>query len=285
MSIGVGIISSYNAVRYNVISGTENGIVIGGGDVPAGLMYRGNSVQKNFVGTDPTGTSVAGYGNTGDGVFMGHGAEGTWIGPDNVFSGNASAGIEMLDSTAWGSIIFRNKVGLDVTGTKRLGNGQVGILVGGRAHTVAIGGPWGGNVVAGNKLAGIAVGVYPWGASDQVWIANNLIGVDVNGRVVGDQRVGVTVNFGSTRSAVYENVIGGHSEHGVIVGDPRVSTTRGNSVHDNWIGRDKKGNPLPNSAWGVYFMNAPNNWVVRNQFGWNTMGTIGIQSSPNLVVG
>jgi hypothetical protein len=139
--------------------------------------------------------------------------------------------------------------------------------------------------VAGNKLAGIAVGVYPWGPSDQVWIANNLIGVDVNGRVVGDQRVGVTVNFGSTRSAVYENVIGGHSEHGVIVGDPRVSTTRGNSVHDNWIGRDKKGNPLPNSAWGVYFMNAPNNWVVRNQFGWNTMGTIGIQSSPNLVVG
>jgi hypothetical protein len=284
MSIGVGIISSHNAVRFNVISGTENGIVIGGADRPPAVMYRGNSVSWNMIGTDPTGTTVAGYGNTGDGIFMGHGSEGTWVGPDNVFSGNASAGIEMLFSSSWGSIIFRNKVGVDVTGTKRLGNGELGILVGGRAHTVAIGGPWGGNIVAGNRLGGIAVGVQPWGPSNDVWIANNLVGVNINGEPLGDQRVGISINHGSTRTAAYDNVIGGHSEHGVLVGSPNVSTTRGNSVHNNWIGRDQAGKLIPNGAFGVYFLNAPSNWVTGNQFGWNLRGNLGAQRSPNLVI-
>lgn len=283
ISRGIGIASSYNVVRGNVISGVDNGVVIGL-DSQAGAPYRTNSIRENMIGTDPTGTTTAGYGNIGDGIFLGAGAQENWLGPNNVLSGNASAGVELLHPTNRGNVVFRNKIGLDVTGTKRLGNGELGVLFANGAWFNAIGGPFGGNHIAGNRLGGIAIGTAGWGAANTIWVQYNVIGLDVNGRAVGGQQVGISVNSGSQKIVIEENVIGGHDQHGVIVGDTRVSSTTGNSVRANHIGVDKKGVHRPNQGFGVMFLNAGWNWVTANNFGANVLGPIGADRSPGLVV-
>lgn len=283
ISRGIAIASSYNVVRGNVISGVDNGVVIGL-DTQVGAPYRTNSIRENKIGTDPTGTSTAGYGNAGDGIFLGAGAQENWLGPNNVISGNASAGVELLHPTNRGNVVFRNKIGLDATGTKRLGNGELGVLFANGAWFNAIGGPFGGNHIAGNRLGGIAIGTAGWGGAHTIWVQYNVIGLDVNGRAVGGQHVGISVNSGSTKIAIEENVIGGHDQHGIIVGDPRVSTTTGNSVRANKIGQDAKGSQRPNQGFGVMFLNAGWNWATANQFGVNALGPIGVDRSPGLII-
>ena len=57
-SSGIGIQSSYNTIRNNVISGTHNGIRMGEDPYAApwtGTVYKTNSIQYNYIGTDPTG--------------------------------------------------------------------------------------------------------------------------------------------------------------------------------------------------------------------------------------
>ena len=58
-SRGVGIQSSWNTIRFNTISGVDNGITVGdpfesGSTTP----YVTNSFSYNKIGTDPTGTMV-----------------------------------------------------------------------------------------------------------------------------------------------------------------------------------------------------------------------------------
>lgn len=282
-SRGVGIASSYNVVRFNTISGVDNGVTIG---MPtrSGAPYRTNSIAGNKIGTDPTGTVVAGYGNLGDGIYLGEGASENWLGPDNVISGNASAGVEMFENDNIGNVVFRNFIGLDASGTQRLGNGELGVLLTRGADHNAIGGPFGGNYIAGNRYGGISVGQSTWGPANTSWIQDNFIGVNVNGVAVGGQQVGISINSGSKSILVEGNVIGGHTEHGVIVGDPSTRGSISNSISNNYIGRLQNGTSVANGGYGVMFLNAGYNWMLDNWFGANNLGPMGQVNSPGLVV-
>jgi hypothetical protein len=283
-SRGIGIASSWNVVRNNTISGVDNGVVIGM-DSQQGAPYKTNSIQQNRIGTDPTGTTTWGYGNTGDGIFLGPGAQENWLGPDNVLSGNASAGVELLHNTNRGNVVFRNNIGLDASGMNRLGNGELGVLFSGGAWFNAIGGPFGGNTIAGNTLGGISIGTSAWGGSSLAWIQYNTIGLNKAGQEVGGQAVGVAIGSGSRQVLVEGNVIGGNAQHGVIVGDSRARGTSGNAVNGNYIGRTADGTWRANGAYGIFFLNAGYNWAVGNMFGANAMGNIGSLGSPGLVIG
>ncbi|MGL4461574.1 MAG: hypothetical protein ACRC1K_05420, partial [Planctomycetia bacterium] len=98
---GIGIQSNNNLVESNTISGVDNGITLGDDiSTPTGRTYTGNTIRRNRIGTDPTGATAAGYGNGdgsdgGDGIFLGAGAKNSDLGPDNVLSGNSSAGVEI----------------------------------------------------------------------------------------------------------------------------------------------------------------------------------------------
>ncbi len=277
---GIGIASSHNVLLRNVISGNDNAVTIGddiGTTTSTVIRYRTNSLQYNYIGTDASG--LRRLGNTSDGLFLGAGAGENWIGPGNVFSGNDSAGVELLHGSNIGNVVFANHIGVDRDGTRVLPNGEVGVLVANRAYYNAIGGSWGGNIISGNALGGVVVGLYApaqgtSGYANLIYVQNNIIGADKTGTIpLGMQDVGVSIEGGSTNVVVEGNVIGGNQTHGV-----QCHGSQGNSISYNWIGMSYTGASLPNlDGFGIFLSGCPNTWTIDNAFGTNGLGPFGQQ--------
>jgi hypothetical protein len=285
-SRGVALVSSYNHIRNNTISGVDNGITVGENPfgTVTGVSCKTNSIRDNFIGTDPTGTFK--IGNDSDGIFLGAGARQNFIGPGNVLSGMASSGCELLHSTAVGNVIFGNIIGLNAAGNAAIGN-QVGVYDANGAHFNDIGSsnPQYGNVISGNALGGVAIGASndPSGT----WVENNLIGTDKSGtKAVGAQTTGVTVQDGSQHIVVRFNVLVGHTNHGAV-----FRNATGNGFFGNWVGRTQGGALIPNAGFGVLLWDASHNYIgigsqppnppyfVANLFGANTLGAIGFNGT------
>jgi hypothetical protein len=69
-------------------------------------------VERNFIGTDPSGTLDWGNGTlpySGAGVWIGDGARNNIIGPDNLIAFN-SLNVEVSGSTSTGNTITRNSI-------------------------------------------------------------------------------------------------------------------------------------------------------------------------------
>ena len=270
-SRGVGIQSSWNTIRFNTISGVDNGITVGDPfESGSATPYVTNSFSSNKIGTDPTGMTAAGYGNTSDGIFLGKNAREMWIGPENTLSGNASAGVELLHSTNWHNIIFRNYIGTNAPGTAAIGNGEVGVLIANGAHENAVGGPWGGNLISGNTLAGVALGTELWGVGDHNWVQYNVIGLNAaQTAALPGQQVGVAVAAGCTLNTVEWNTIAGNTVNGIV-----AAAVQRNSFSRNYVGRSTSGSPFANGSYGIVLLAGANyNWVLENAFGTNGLGS------------
>ena len=159
-AFGIDMLSSYNTIRGNVISGNFDGIYLGEdpSSTWSGTLYHGNSIQSNDIGTNPSGTTASNYGNLDVGVFVGAGGQQNFLGPHNVVSGNPGWGFELVAPSVSGNVIFANKIGTDVTGNLAVANGN-GVLLANGAHGNAVGGPFGGNVISGNEYVGVSLGV------------------------------------------------------------------------------------------------------------------------------
>ncbi len=134
---GVGIQGNYNKVRRTTISGVYNGINVGEAiEKPTtGLVSHHNLFERNRIGTDPTGQTTVGYGNTSTGIFLGGtnviaGSTdniGILIGNDaknngawgNVIAGNRYAGLVVASGD--GNWIWNNTIGLDNAQAQALG--------------------------------------------------------------------------------------------------------------------------------------------------------------------
>jgi hypothetical protein len=296
---GIGIESNGNIIRGNTISGTHNAITIGFDiDAPSTPTCKNNVVEKNFIGTDPTGMTK--IGNDSDGVFLGAGTQKTMIGPGNVLSGNASAGVELLHSTSTENRIFGNMIGLNATGTDVIGNGELGILIANGASENLVGGPQGGlypgNVISGNELGAIAIGTAEWpgpNGSNNNRVENNLIGTNAaETAAIGKQRTGITIQHKSKGNIVRKNVIVGQLHHGVVFSDGATN----NSLFGNWIGVTSRGQVFRNGSFGAYLFDASNNTVQpptssassgaeQNIFGGATHGPVGVYgaSASNVI--
>lgn len=277
---GVGIASSFNTIRHNVISGVDNGITIGDDiDSPSGSSYVSNAMENNFIGTDPTGALK--IGNDSDGIFLGAGAAYNFIGPGNVLSGMASSGVELLHPTNHGNIIIGNLIGLNAAGIAAIPNGELGVLIanGAEYNDVGSGSPRWGNVISGNVLGGVVIGLsgyapvnYPYGN----WVENNLIGTDKTGTIaIPGQGMGIVVQNNSKTITVQRNVIVGETHNGII-----VDNSTGCGFYGNRIGQTTAGAAMPNLGYGIYLMNhASYNFVQvtddPNVFGANVLGSIG----------
>ena len=289
---GIGIQSSSNVIRGNTISGVDNAITLGD-DIaaPTGTIYRGNSFQRNFIGTDPTGATK--IGNASDGIFLGAGAQDNFIGPGNVISGMASAGVELLHATATGNTIFANIIGLNAAGTEAISNGGLGVLIANGAASNWVGGPYGGaysgNIISGNRYGGVAIGTDEFAGpngSNNNRVEGNFIGTDgTKSAGLGAQISGVTVQSNSKWNTVRKNVIVGQVNHGVV-----FSNAANNAMYGNWIGRTSGGKTIANGGFGVYLWNASRNIVQlavadagvgteRNLFGSNQLDVVGINGT------
>lgn len=212
----------------------------------------------------------------------------------------ASSGVELLHATATGKRIFGNFIGVNATGTAALGNGELGVLLASGAAGNWVGGPFGGsypgNIIAANKLGGVAIGSAEFpgpDGSNNNQVEGNLIGCNASeSAVLGAQGIGVIIQFKSKGNTVRKNVIVGETMHGIAL----VAQASNNLLYGNWLGVTEHGTILPNAGFGVYVSDASYNTVQlpasqaaagseQNVFGLNNSGAVGLYGTDtgNLV--
>jgi hypothetical protein len=137
-------------------SGVSSGQQIVGAGVHIGVNAPRNVIKGNLIGTNAAGDAK--LENYMDGIFVDYKETvigGTAPGAGNTISGNALAGIHF--GSIGGDLVYGNRIGTDITGTKAVGN-QVGILVE-QSDSLLIGAFNGGNgnTIAYNEEDGIRV--------------------------------------------------------------------------------------------------------------------------------
>src|SRR5262249_15786689 len=169
VDIGVGLPEGRNYISGN----NGDGLALSGDNI---------IIQDNYIGTDATGTKAignnAGISLSGNNCLIGGSLEDT----RNLISGNRNRGLAISGSVS-GNVVSGNYIGVDVTGTQALGNGNEGIAIfSASPHDNLIGGLAGspgtdaGNVISGNATYGINLN-----GTDGNMVQGNIIGSDVTG--------------------------------------------------------------------------------------------------------
>jgi VCBS repeat-containing protein len=240
--LSIASVAAGSVVRGLVINHfSHNGINLGSGSV----------VEGCFIGTDATGTLDRG--NHGSGIVA-SGANsrigGTSPASRNIVSNNWYWGIELANfglSALGNNVVQGNFVGTDASGTKALGNRQIGVLLY-QVGRDTVGGTQSGarNIISGNSV-GINVQV-----STGNTIQGNYIGVDVTGaKALANSGAGIVLDIGGATmiggtTAAARNVISGNGA-GIFVGGSE------NIIQGNFIGVDASGTqPLGNTADGIH---------------------------------
>ena len=239
----------------------------GGGSTLRGLVLNrwsaavridqggGDTVEGNFLGTDPTGTTIPGPSGTLVNVSSASGnlIGGTTPAARNVIAGgSASGGSNILIEVADNNTVQGNYVGLNATGTAALTPSPpttYGIDIAATAHDNLIGGaaPGAGNVVYGNAAFMLATG------SHHNTIQGNFIGTNATGTAGVGAVVGIDTN-----NAPHDNLIGGSTAgagnviSGNVNGIQFLDGAAANTVMGNFIGTDPTGLlPVPNTGTGI----------------------------------
>ena len=214
----------------------------------------GNVIQGCYVGTDVWGTNA--LGNNQSGIFLQSAANvvgGTNAADRNIVSGGSAAGIYLSGSTARSNWIAGNYIGLDATGTRRLGNLQEGIRVfGAVANTIGGTLPGARNVISANGYEGIGI---EQASALSNRIEGNFIGTDATGMASRSNGThGISISGGSWNviggdSPESRNVISGNATNGVYVVALANAGGTNNTILGNYIGTDVTGtNRLANGA-------------------------------------
>lgn len=216
----------------------------------------GSVIQNNLIGTDVSGKAALpnAVGILASGADLEIGA----ATGQNVISGNIGDGI-FLASTATGTKVLNNLIGVDSTGTTALANGGYGVQVEAAGNFVGRGGDDPRNVISGNTLDGVRLTSTASGNRVQ----DNFIGVDSTGaaalanggygvRVEGpDNALGQGGALGDPVEVDLDkgNVISGNTSGGVLI---TGSSATGNAVHYGVIGLDAgQTTAIPNSGPGI----------------------------------
>jgi hypothetical protein len=282
---GIGIASNNNLVGGTTPS--ERNLV--SGNVGTGIAITDgsdNTVEGNYIGTDPTGTTA--IGNGADGILLNEAPNntiggttgvtpgGSCTGACNLSSGNGSNGIGILASDSSGNTVEGNYAGVDVYGTAALPNDNIGFEAQ-DAPNNTIGGttPAARNIFSGNLGAGVSLT-----STDSTGdvVEGNYIGVDVTGQApIGNAKMGVNIGSPSGGSNnASDNTIGGTTgvtPGGSCTGACNVISANGwsgiyisgstggdNSIVGNFIGPSASGgDALGNQMDGVGIVDSPNN--------------------------
>jgi hypothetical protein len=282
--VGALIGDKTNGYRVNVISGNVNGIEIDGA---ADWRIWGNVVGLNRKRTAAVANTQNGVGlrNTTQGE-LGSGSDGKGA---NIISGNARAGVLILEGVHGNVTISKNLIGTDKDGLKAVGN-QDGVVI--RAGAAAagarltIGGSnasiaaqqsaelGAGNLISGNTRDGVRIGRLDGpaaGSSLAVDVFGNLIGADLTGlKALPNEGCGIRVRgaevaevkIGSDGGESSANLISGNKKDGVLLEEKAAKV----KLYCNRIGcaADLE-RELPNEGNGVHILGgAKGNVVEKN---------------------
>jgi hypothetical protein len=155
-----------------------------------------NTVEGNFIGTDPSGTQARGNGFAG--VYLTH-LSGSVIGGTspcarNLISGN-NIGIGISDIDTSNIVVQGNYIGTDRHGINALANNR-GVYITAGAFDITIGGPAAGarNIISGNNGRGIMINS---ALAPGNRVQGNYIGANAAGDPLGNGEEGIYVNWAS----------------------------------------------------------------------------------------
>ncbi len=248
------------AVRGLVVNGFTHAVSI---EDPAARA----TVEGNFFGTDRAGTTgVNATGVTRGTSVLVYGGTDSTIGGSTLGARNVIMGqVQVSLPGATGSRIENNVIGLDRTGTMKLGASSEAVVVDGPMTTVI------DNVIAGSPGAGIRV------RANRTTILGNLIGTDASGTVaIGNDFDGIIVDLSAQDTMIggtakgAGNVIGASLKSGIIIAGTSTRTI----VQNNTIGTDRGGTvALGNAEGGIAVIGGAfdttitNNTIANNQEG------------------
>ena len=224
--MGVGIIGGSNNLIGGSDDGTENVISGNGfsynqGGVGFNQNSENNVIKRNFIGTDLTGTKA--IPNSQYGVFFyssnNNTVGGKLLSEGNIISGNQKNGI-LVDYSS-GISIKGNIIGLDLSGTKKLGNQSSGILLySSESNAIGSTNYSERNIISGNERDGIRI----WtNESMDNTVIGNIIGLSADeGKAIPNVINGVGIYGGSGNmiggiNSNEGNIIAGNGENGVLI--------------------------------------------------------------------
>jgi parallel beta-helix repeat protein len=257
------LIGGPNAADRNVISASRGAL----GVLLQGAGATNNTIQNNYIGTDPTGTQARG--NAWNGIGIQDAPRNSVL--NNVLSANRHDGIIIINPSATNNVVKGNIVGLGVNGAP-LPNGDYGIELNIAANNNQIGGPlpsdrnfFSSNVTAGVVLQDVTGNV----------VENNYIGTDLTGtqaRPNGFQGVAVVNAHGNTYR---NNLVSGNAREGF-----GIFPGNNNTITGNVVGFSSTGAPLTNGTWGIaLYDSSTGNVVTGNHVANHPSGNIG--GNPN----
>lgn len=243
-------IGGTTAAARNIISGNRSY------GVQVESNSNGNVVEGNFIGTNAAGDAA--LNNTSVNIRIASSSN-TRIGgltsSPGAAPGNVVVSIFVVSGT--GTLIQGNLIGTNATGTARIQNFGIGVMVWG--DTLVGGSTSGmGNVISGFNNTAIATANAGAGS-----IVGNYIGTDITGTKAIGNGIGITI-IGNIK----DTKIGGTTaaERNIISGNATGIELQNSSaiIKGNYIGTDVSGTTaLPNTASGIV--------VTRNSSG-NTIG-------------
>lgn len=261
---GVAIDSSANntvggntSVQRNIISGNAYaGVAINTN------ISHDNSVKGNYIGINVNGITrtdtIANYYGIAINDSYNNTIGGATAAERNIISGNSDAGISILGSNAKNMIIKGNYIGTNVSGTDSIPNANGILLSGTSSNTIGGSNSGEGNLISGNKLAGI---VLVYSGTRLNTIIGNKIGTDYQGTQIVSNHTGIYI-----KSNANKNIVGGSTagERNILSGNIEmalcIESSDSNVVKGNYIGPDITGlnaMKLPNDtliqANGLYF--------------------------------
>ncbi len=186
---------------------------------------------------------------------------GTQRGEGNLISGNLARGIDSFVIGSGNITIQGNIIGMDVTGTKALGNGGDGMYLSGPSD-IMVGGiaPGAGNIISANGGDGIDT----FGGTDNDTFQGNLIGTDITGtKAFGNAKDGLflwsasDVLVGGTVPAA-ANIIAANGANGIeTFSSGNGGLGDGLTVQGNFIGTDRSASlNLGNGSDGIFLFSS-----------------------------
>ncbi|HUR97239.1 MAG TPA: Calx-beta domain-containing protein [Pyrinomonadaceae bacterium] len=245
---GINAVSIWDIYIGTGLSADRN-IVSGNGGDGINITVQPNrfgEIKGNYIGTNLAGTGDLGNGANGvvvngsinpaglpDVLVGGHLA-----GEGNVISGNTENGIRANSPSLK---VYGNLVGTNAAGTAAVGNTLDGIRVVQRAEIGTATSGY-GNFISGNGDDGVQsdFGAFHTGTN----IVGNRIGIGPSGLVLPNGGNGVRVN--SDYTDVWDNVISGNTDHGVL-----ITGSLENELKRNFIGTNSANADLGNGGDGV----------------------------------
>lgn len=169
--IGLGVTNAAVGNTFVGINSPSSGHTIGGtaagarnvisGNASEGILLNGHrvSILGNFIGTDLSGQLARPNARSGMRIQVGNAnlIGGTAEGAGNVISGNSRYGIELTSAST--NVIYGNRMGTDVSGTKSVRNlfGGLVALGGSRANRIGDVTSRAGNTIGFNNGPGVFI--------------------------------------------------------------------------------------------------------------------------------